>query len=154
VLFGAATNRPDLVDSSTLRAGRFDLKLPFLLPDAAAREAIFGVTFKTLRVPQGDLDLKAFGEKTAGYSGADLKELIRVAQRRAVFGGRDVVTEDDLRYALEDYLPPSAARQDEIRLMELLAVTNCTSRSLLPEAYVRGLTDGTMKAELAQLQGW
>ncbi|MEN6549836.1 MAG: ATP-binding protein [Armatimonadia bacterium] len=154
VLFGAATNRPDLVDSSTLRAGRFDLKLPFLLPNATAREAIFGVTFETLKVPQGDLDLKAFAERTEGYSGADLKELIRVAQRRAVFGGGEMVTEDDLRYALEDYLPPSAARQDEIRLMELLAVTNCTSRSLLPEPYVKGLTDGTIRAELERLQSW
>ena len=152
VLFGAATNRPDLIDPSTLRAGRFDLKLPFLLPDAKAREAILGVTFKTLNVPQGSLDLKTFAEKTEGYSGADLKELIRVAQRRAVFAGRAEVTEDDLKFALDDYLPPGASRNEEIRLMELLAVLACTSRSLLPPDYVKRLEDGSLRAELAGLQ--
>lgn len=152
VLFGAATNRPDLIDPSTVRAGRFDLKLPFLLPDEAAREAILTVTFRTLKVPQGAVDLKVFAQRTAGYSGADLKELIRVAQRKAVFGGRTEVTEADLQFALEDYLPPGAARNDEIRLMELQAVAACTSRSLLPEAYRRQLDDGSLKAELASLQ--
>lgn len=152
VLFGAATNRPDLIDPSTVRAGRFDLKLPFLLPDEPAREAILHVSFKTLNVPQGALDLKQFATKTQGYSGADLKELIRVAQRKAIFGGRDAVTEADLQFALEDYIPPGAARNDEIRLMELQAVAACTSRSLLPEEYRKKLDDGTLKAELAALE--
>ncbi len=152
VLFGAATNRPDLIDPSTLRAGRFDLKLPFLLPDATAREAILDVTFKTMRVPCAGVDLSAFAQKTEGFSGADLKELIRVAQRRAVFTGRDAVGAEDLQFALEDYLPPGAARPDEIKLMELSAVANCTSRSLLPAEYVKKLEDGTLHAELQALQ--
>lgn len=152
VLFGAATNRPDLIDPSTLRAGRFDLKLPFLLPDAAAREAILGVTFKTLGVPAAELDLCEFAARTGGYSGADLKELVRVAQRKAVFSGRDGVTAEDLRFALNDYLPPNAARPDDVRLMELLAVANCTSRSLLPPEYVKALEDGTLHSELKALQ--
>ncbi|MBU0608469.1 MAG: ATP-binding protein, partial [Armatimonadetes bacterium] len=152
VLFGAATNRPDLIDPSTLRAGRFDLKLPFLLPETAAREAILDVTFKTMRVPCAGVDLSAFAHKTEGFSGADLKELVRVAQRRAVFAGRDAVGAADLQFALEDYLPPGAARPDEIRLMELSAVTNCTSRSLLPAEYAKKLEDGTLHAELQALQ--
>ncbi|MCE5237067.1 ATP-binding protein [bacterium] len=152
VLFGAATNRPGLIDPSTLRAGRFDLKLPFLLPDAAAREAILGVTFRTLNVPAGALDLAAFAQQTEGFSGADLKELIRVAQRRAIFSGRDAVGAEDLQFALEDYLPPGAARPDEIRLMELSAVANCTSRSLLPPEYAKKLEDGTLHAELQALE--
>ena len=152
VLFGAATNRPDLIDPSTLRAGRFDLKLPFLLPDAAAREAILDVTFKTMRVPCAGVDLSAFAHKTEGFSGADLKELVRVAQRKAVFTGRDAVGAEDLQFALADYLPPGAARPDEIKLMELSAVANCTSRSLLPAEYVKKLEDGTLHAELQALQ--
>lgn len=152
VLFGAATNRPDLIDPSTLRAGRFDLKLPFLLPDATAREAILKVTFKTLQVPALELDLAAFAKQTQGYSGADLKELVRVAQRRAVFAGRDEVTADDLQFALGDYIAPAAARPDDIRLMELSAVVNCTSRSLLPEEYLKRLEDGTLQAELQALE--
>ena len=152
VLFGAATNRPDLIDPSTVRAGRFDLKLPFLLPDAAAREAILGVTFKTLRIAPGSLDLKRFAAGTEGYSGADLKELVRVAERRAVFSGRELVSEEDLGFALEDYLPPGASRCDEIRLMELEAVAACTSRSLLSEKYRAALADGSLRAELQALR--
>ncbi|MEI6503591.1 MAG: hypothetical protein WCP21_21500, partial [Armatimonadota bacterium] len=152
VLFGAATNRPDLIDPSTVRAGRFDLKLPFLLPDEAAREAILKVTFSTLKVSQGSVDLKQFAARTQGYSGADLKELIRVAQRKAIFGGCSEVGEADLQFALEDYIPPGAAQGDQIRLMELQAVAACTSRSLLPEEYRKKLDDGTLKADLLALQ--
>jgi AAA+ superfamily predicted ATPase len=152
VLFGAATNRPDLIDPSTVRAGRFDLKLPFLLPDQAARKAILEVNFRTLKVAQGTSDLEQFAAGTQGYSGADLKELIRVAQRRAVFSGRDEVGEGDLQFALEDYIPPGVAQDDQIRRMELQAVAACTSRALLPEEYRKKIDDGTLRAELAALE--
>lgn len=152
VLFGAATNRPDLIDQSTLRAGRFDLKLPFLLPDTDAREAILGVTFTTLALPQGTANLGNFATHTEGYSGADLKELIRVAQRRAVFSGRSEVSEDDLKFALDDYIPPGGIQNESIRYMQLLAVQACTSRSLLPEAYRKAVDDGSLQAELMALK--
>lgn len=151
ILFGAATNRPDLIDPSTLRAGRFDLKLPFLLPDAAAREAILRVSLKSLNITHELTDLASALQGTAGYSGADLKELARVAQRRSVFDGRTSVTTDDMRYAVDDYIPPSASDQGQIRFMELQAVLSCTSRALLPPAYLQGLADGSLRAELDRL---
>lgn len=152
VLFGAATNRPDLIDPSTLRAGRFDLKLPFLLPDGPAREAILKVSLRSLDVAHEIVDFSEAVKRTEGYSGADLKEIIRVAQRRAVFAGREKVTDEDLRFAVDDYICPSTARGDEIRLMELLAVLSCTSRALLPESYVKGLEDGSLREELQTLR--
>ncbi len=152
VMVGAATNRPDLVDASTLRAGRFDMKLPFLLPDEQARRDILAVTFKTLEVPAEGLDLAEFAARTEGYSGADLKELIRVAQRRAVFQGHDAVSNDDLRFALDDYIAGGGLQQDHVRYMELLAVTACTSRSLLPEHYRQQLGSGALEAELELLR--
>jgi SpoVK/Ycf46/Vps4 family AAA+-type ATPase len=152
ILFGAATNRPDLIDPSTLRAGRFDLKLPFLLPDAPAREAILKVSLRTLQVPHAIADFSEAVRRTEGYSGADLKEIIRVAQRRAVFAGRDTVTEEDLQFAVDDYIGPSTARGQEIRLMELLAVFSCTSKALLPNKYIKGLEDGSLHEELQRLR--
>jgi SpoVK/Ycf46/Vps4 family AAA+-type ATPase len=152
ILFGAATNRPDLVDASTLRAGRFDLKLPFLLPDEDARRAILAVIIETLHVEHALGDLGAYAALTDGYSGADLKELIRVAQRHAVFAGRSAVGDEDVRFALADYLPPSGLRTDEIRVMELLAVLSCTSRALLPTKYAAGREDGSLAEELRSLQ--
>lgn len=151
ILFGAATNRPDLIDPSTLRAGRFDLKLPFLLPDAAAREAILQVSIKSLGVACELTDLAVVLQGTEGYSGADMKELVRVAQRRSVFDGRATVTDEDLRFAVSDYIPPSTSDQGQIRFMELQAVLSCASRTLLPTAYLQGLQDGTLRAELDRL---
>ena len=152
ILFGAATNRPDLIDASTLRAGRFDLKLPFLLPDEPARQDILEVSLKTLSVNNSLADLGPYAAQTTGYSGADLKELLRIAQRHAVFAGHDLVAEDDMQFALGDYIPPGGALGDEIRVMELLAVLSCTSRSLLPVKYAEGAKDGSLRAELRELQ--
>jgi SpoVK/Ycf46/Vps4 family AAA+-type ATPase len=152
ILFGAATNRPDLIDASTLRAGRFDLKLPFLLPDEAARRDILQVSLQTLGVAHELADLGPYAAGTAGYSGADLKELLRIAQRQAVFAGRDRVGGADVEFALGDYIPPSGATGDAVRVMELLAVLSCTSRSLLPEKYAKGAVDGSLRLELETLQ--
>lgn len=152
ILFGAATNRPDLIDPSTMRAGRFDLKLPFLLPDRQAREAILQVSLRSLRVAHDIGDFVEAAEKTQGYSGADLKEIVRIAQRRAVFGGRETVTGDDMLYAVGDYITPTVSRGDEIRLMELQAVLSCTSRALLSAEYVKGVEDGSLRRELGRLE--
>jgi hypothetical protein len=152
ILFGAATNRPDLIDTSTMRAGRFDLKLPFLLPDDAAREAILKVSFRTLDVAHEVTDFAPAVKKSKGYSGADLKEIVRIAQRKSVFDGRETVTADDLAFAVADYIPPTVANADEIRRMELLAVLSCASRALLPDQYVKGVEDGGLARELEEIE--
>ncbi len=151
ILFGAATNRPDLIDPSTMRAGRFDMKLPFLLPEAKAREAILQVSLHSLGIAAEALDLTSLAEETENYSGADLKEVCQVAQRTAAFAGRDEVSMDDLEFALGDYIAPTAARKDEIEYMELLAVAACTSRSMLPEKYLDEIASGALYERLAQL---
>jgi len=157
IIFGAATNRPDLIDHSTMRAGRFDLKIPFLLPDEEAREAILRVTFKNLGVSFEEADLGDIVGRTGGYAGADLRELVRLAQRRAFSEGRDKVTIADLEFGVEDYIAPSLSRGDEIRMMELLAVANTTSRSLLSPEYVQALESGRLHQDMRELRlrlGW
>ena len=152
IVFGAATNRPDLIDQSTLRAGRFDVKLPFLLPGGGARESILEVTMKNLGLRSRGVNLTQVAGSTEGYSGADLRELVRIAQRRAVFDGRSALTQEDLQYALGDYINPSGRRSDEIRLMELLAVATTTSRAMLSEEQLRLLDSGELFTEIGQLQ--
>ncbi|MGI5818579.1 MAG: ATP-binding protein [Armatimonadota bacterium] len=157
IIFGAATNRPDLIDQSTMRAGRFDMKIPFLLPDEEAREAIVKVSFRNLKVEFEDADFGSIAAKTAGYSGADLRELVRIAQRRAFQEGHDEVRVDDLTFAVEDYIPPGVSRADDIRMMELMAVAYTTSRSLLPEHYVSALESGRVHEDMRDLEyrlGW
>jgi ATP-dependent 26S proteasome regulatory subunit len=152
IVFGAATNRPDLIDPSTIRAGRFDLKIPFLLPDQANREAILGVTFKTLGIKTRDVQVDKLAADMEGYSGADLREVVRIAQRRTVFDGRSVVTQEDMDYAVKDYLSPNAARADEIRLMEYLAIANTTSRSLLSEEQLKLVASGSLYPEIEAIK--
>ncbi|MGD9497651.1 MAG: AAA family ATPase [Armatimonadota bacterium] len=157
IIFGAATNRPDLIDNSTMRAGRFDMKIPFLLPDEAGREAIMRVTFRNLGVPFEDGDLGEIARDTGGHSGADLRELVRIAQRHAFAQHREQVTVEDLRFAVQDYIPPHISRAEEVRMMELMAVAHTTSRSLLPEHYVEALESGALHRDMRELElrlGW
>ncbi len=157
IIFGAATNRPDLIDHSTMRAGRFDMKIPFLLPDDAAREAILRVSVRNLDIDFADGDLSDVAARTFGYSGADLVELVRIAQRHAFAERRDQIGVPDLSYAADDYIAPHVARADEIRMMELLAVANTASRSLLSPEYVQAIESGVLQQDMRGLQdrlGW
>ncbi len=157
IIFGAATNRPDLIDQSTMRAGRFDMKIPFLLPEEEAREAIIRVSFRNLGIEFEDADFGGIAARTAGFAGADLRELACIAQRRAFREGRQEVVAEDLQFAVDDYIPPGISRSDDIRAMELMAVAHTTSRSLLPEEYVNALESGRLHEDLRELQyslGW
>ncbi len=128
------------------------MKLPFLLPAEEARAAILKVSMKTLGIEHAGMDLARIAQNTRGYSGADLKELCKVAQRQAAFDDRSEVELHDLQFAVEDYITPTASRRDEIRYMELLAVTACTSRSLLPEQYLSAVNSGTIFEDLRELE--
>jgi cell division protease FtsH len=74
----AATNRPDVLDPALLRPGRFDRQVVLEIPDLKEREAILKVhsAKKPLAV---DVDLKKIAERTAGFSGADLANLLNEA---------------------------------------------------------------------------
>jgi len=71
----AATNRPDILDSALLRPGRFDRKIEVLLPDIKGRNKILSV--HSLSKPlSDDVDLNFWASRTAGFSGADLENLM------------------------------------------------------------------------------
>ncbi len=92
----AATNRPDVLDPALLRPGRFDRKVVLQLPDREARGAILKVHAARIR-STSDLDWSGLAARTAGFSGADLKNLINEA---ALLAGRDGKKEVD-REAVE-----------------------------------------------------
>lgn len=81
----AATNRPDVLDPALLRPGRFDRQVTMDLPDIAEREAILKI--HAGKVPmEKDVDLRNIGERTPGFSGAELANLINEA---AIFAARE-----------------------------------------------------------------
>ena len=85
IIIIAATNRPDVLDNALLRPGRFDRQVVIDLPDLEGREAILKVHAKKIKLSD-DVDLNSLARATAGFSGADLANLLNegalIAARR------------------------------------------------------------------------
>ncbi len=95
----AATNRPDVLDPALLRPGRFDLQVEIPNPGPAAREAIFRLHLKGK--PQADgLDLAALVGRTAGLSGAEIKQVCQEAGRIALRQGQARIAGAHLQEAI------------------------------------------------------
>ena len=84
VIMIAATNRPDILDPALLRPGRFDRQVVVSLPDVKGREEILKVHTKNKPLA-ADVDLQTLAKSTAGYSGADLENVMNEA---AIFAAR------------------------------------------------------------------
>ncbi|MEK9186526.1 MAG: AAA family ATPase, partial [Patescibacteria group bacterium] len=100
VIVLAATNRPDILDPSLIRPGRFDRTVVFGLPDAKGREEILKI--HSLRVGlASDVDLKKIAQDTPGASGADLANFIQEGGRIAIVDGRESITQGDIYEAID-----------------------------------------------------
>ncbi len=141
ILWIAASNRPDLVDAAMKRAGRFDLVLPFLLPDQESRVAIFSACLAA-RLDRIDLtaaDLERVAGATQGFSGAEIEALAGEIVRRAVQSpGPPRVGHEQVEAVLSTYAPP--CHHQHYRRMEDLALAEVSDLSLLsPEQRERCL---------------
>ena len=98
VIVIAATNRPDILDPALLRPGRFDRQVTVNLPDIKGREAILKVHSRGK--PLGsDVDLLTIAKSTAGFSGADLANLLNEAALLAARKKKSVINTDDIEEA-------------------------------------------------------
>ena len=103
VIVLAATNRPDVLDPALLRPGRFDRQILVDRPDLEGREAI--LKRHALKVAlDPSVDLCQIAQRTPGFVGADLANLINEAALLAVRGGREKVLPRDLEDAIEKAL--------------------------------------------------
>jgi cell division protease FtsH len=89
IIIIAATNRPDVLDNALLRPGRFDRQVVIDLPDLEGREAILKVHAKKIKLSE-EVELKSLARASAGFSGADLANLLNegaliAARRRKKF---------------------------------------------------------------------
>ncbi|MGE8207399.1 ATP-dependent zinc metalloprotease FtsH [Heyndrickxia sp. NPDC080065] len=78
IIIVAATNRPDILDPALLRPGRFDRQITVDRPDVNGREAVLRVHARNKPL-DGSVDLKAIAQRTPGFSGADLENLLNEA---------------------------------------------------------------------------
>ncbi len=96
IIVMAATNRVDILDPAILRPGRFDRKIAVGAPDVKGREDILHVHAKNKPLAE-DVDLKQVAQTTAGFTGADLENLMNEAAILAAKEGRGFVKQDDIR---------------------------------------------------------
>ena len=100
VLVIAATNRRDVLDSALLRPGRFDRTIAVPLPDKESRKEIFKVHSRNKQIDE-QIEYEFLAELSAGFSGAQIKNLVNEGAILAARQGRTMISQADLEEALE-----------------------------------------------------
>lgn len=103
VIVVAATNRPDVLDPALLRPGRFDRQVTLDLPDIQERDAILKIHVKEVPLAQ-DVNLRNIAERTPGFSGADLANLVNEAAILATRQEQQHVTQANIENSIEKVL--------------------------------------------------
>ncbi|EGQ2914993.1 ATP-dependent metallopeptidase FtsH/Yme1/Tma family protein [Staphylococcus pseudintermedius] len=100
IIMIAATNRPDILDPALLRPGRFDRQIQVGRPDVTGREAVLHVHAKNKPLDE-TVDLKAIAQRTPGFSGADLENLLNEASLIAARSGKKKIDMRDIEEATD-----------------------------------------------------
>ena len=133
VIFIAATNRPDLLDAALKRAGRFDKKIPILLPETAERANIFKIMINKYGFETDIIDFTTFAEQSENYTGAEIETVVRKAYELANEDDNEgtVLTSEILEEAIRKCRPST----QQIEFMTMLAIKECDDKDLLPDKY-------------------
>ncbi|MBQ9267467.1 MAG: ATP-dependent zinc metalloprotease FtsH [Clostridia bacterium] len=99
VIVLAATNRPDILDPALLRPGRFDRQIVVPAPDVKAREEILSLYAKKKKL-SGEIDIGVLAKNTAGFTGADLENMMNEAALLAARQNKQSITMQDLEDAM------------------------------------------------------
>jgi cell division protease FtsH len=138
VILVAATNRPDVLDPALLRPGRFDRRIVVNRPDVKGREGILGV--HTRKIPlSDDVNVSVLARGTAGFSGADLANLVNEAALYAARLNQKVVRMLDFEFAKDKVLMGTERKSmiisdDEKRVTALHEAGHALLAVLLPGA--------------------
>ena len=96
----AATNRPEMLDKALLRPGRFDRQITINVPDLKGREEILKIHSKDKKIDE-NITLKSIAEDTAGFTGAELANILNEAAILATINKREEIKQDDIEEALK-----------------------------------------------------
>jgi SpoVK/Ycf46/Vps4 family AAA+-type ATPase len=128
------TSRPDLLPVDLKRQGRAEEHLALFYPESHDERVELVKTMARKAKVNFDGDITAIlPPDLPKMSGADIEAALVRARLRAVTDRREKVTAADLRETFADFVPPSYPL--EVELQTLVAVSECTSRELLPESY-------------------
>jgi len=96
----AATNRPDVLDPALLRPGRFDRRIILDLPDINERKEILKIHLRGKKISQ-EVELEEISQRTPGFSGADLANLVNEAAILAARNNKKIIEQNDFFQAME-----------------------------------------------------
>jgi len=96
----AATNRPEMLDKALLRPGRFDRQITIPAPDLKGREAILKLHSSDKKFAD-EVSFESIAEDTAGFTGAELSNILNEAAILATKNSHDVITQDDIEEAVK-----------------------------------------------------
>jgi len=117
VIVIAATNRPDVLDPALLRPGRFDRRVVMDLPDINEREEILKIHMKNKPIEKA-VNVRTLAERTSGFSGADLANLVNEAAILSVRRAKKTITEDELKESIEKVILGPERRSKAINKKE------------------------------------
>jgi len=119
MVFIAATNRPDLIDSALLRPGRIDKLVLVETPDEQARKEIFKIHLKNVPLEK-EIDVSELAKKTQGFSGADIEGLVREAALISLKENKMQAKPVKLKHFLEALkkIMPSISKDTELAYQE------------------------------------
>jgi cell division protease FtsH len=134
----AATNRPDVLDPALLRPGRFDRRVVMDLPDIEERLAILKIHSKNKPLEK-EVDLRKISERTSGFSGADLANLVNEAAILSARRNKKTIGPDEMFESIEKVIlgPERKSRRiekDEKKIISYHEAGHALIGSLLPNA--------------------
>ncbi|HJO39986.1 MAG: ATP-dependent zinc metalloprotease FtsH [Vicinamibacterales bacterium] len=138
VILVAATNRPDVLDPALLRPGRFDRRIMVNRPDVKGREGVLAVHTKKIPLSD-DVDISVVARSSAGFSGADLANLVNEAALNAARYNQKTVRMADFEFAKDKVLMGSERRSmiisdDEKKVTAIHEAGHALLAVLLPNA--------------------
>ena len=100
VIVLAATNRPEMLDTALLRPGRFDRQIMIATPDVRGREEILKIHSENKKFDE-NINLKSIAEDTAGFTGAELANILNEAAIIATVRNHEAINQDDIEEAIK-----------------------------------------------------
>ncbi len=150
VIWFLLTCRPDLLPVDLKRQGRAEEHIALFYPhtDDERLAMLRAMQKKTGTQVASEEVEKIFLSHAGTLSGADTEAVLVRARMKSALEGDATVDADDLKFAISDFIPPSYPT--EIELQNLVAVLECTSKSMLPEAY-REMDRGELLRRIGEL---
>jgi AAA+ superfamily predicted ATPase len=151
IIWFLITCRPDLIPIDLKRQGRAEEHYALFYPETdAEKTALFETLVKKLnfgvhKFPIMDL----FKKYSLDISGAEIEAMLVRAKQRAVMENRTMISRTDMEEIMADYNPPFY--EQEIRLQNLAAILDCTSRKMVPKRF-QGMTNTKLLGEIRELK--